>query len=224
MVDAQTPFTLALSAAEFSSLVLFATAMSFTPGPNTTLAAALAANRGLRHAMRFVLAVPIGWGLLLLGCALGLGALMQAQPALQALLKWAGLAYMLWLAWRLWQTGALAQADERRFDVGFAKGVALQFVNIKAWMNALLITAGWVMVEGPAASTTGTAGAAGAVPWARMAVVLPLMMSYGFASNLAYAAAGSALRGWLAQGRRLLMFNRLLALVLAATAAWMTQL
>ncbi len=213
------PQTLALSAAELSSLLLFATAMSFTPGPNTTLAAALAANHGLRHAMRFVVAVPFGWGLLLLACTLGLGALLQAQPALYAGVKWCGLAYMVWLAWRLWNSGALAQADARRFDVGFGKGVALQFINIKAWMNALLITAGWVTVQQPLAQL-------GVVPspWPRLAVVLPLLMAYAFASNFTYAVAGSALRGWLAQGRRLLWFNRVLALVLLATAVWMVRL
>ncbi len=204
------PATLALSAAELGSLLLFATAMAFTPGPNTTLAAALAANHGLRHALRFVLAVPFGWGLLLLGCTLGLGAVLQAQPALHATVKWLGLAYMVWLALRLSQSGTLAQADASRFDVGFGKGVALQFINIKAWMNALLITAGWVTVVQP--------------PWQRLAVVLPLMMVYGFASNFTYALAGAALRGWLSQGRRLLWFNRVLALVLLATALWMARL
>ena len=36
---------------ELSPLLVLATAMSFTPGPNTTLSTALAANRGLRHAL-----------------------------------------------------------------------------------------------------------------------------------------------------------------------------
>jgi threonine/homoserine/homoserine lactone efflux protein len=199
--------------AELAALLAFATAMAFTPGPNTTLSAALAANHGLRHAMRFVLAVPVGWGLLMLGCVLGLGALLQAQPALRGAIKWGGLAYMLWLAFKLAQPAAsasLTQADPARFDVGFAKGVALQFINIKAWMNALLITAGWVTVESP--------------PWPRLALVLPLMMAYGLFSNLSYALVGSALRGWLAQGQRLLVFNRVLAAVLVATAAWMARL
>lgn len=204
------PVALAMTAAELSSLLVFATAMAFTPGPNTTLAAALAANHGLRHALRFVVAVPFGWGLLLVGCTFGLGTLLQAQPALQAVVKWGGLAYMVWLAFRLSRSGTLAQADASRFDVGFGKGVALQFINIKAWMNALLITAGWVTVVQP--------------PWQRLALVLPLMMAYGFASNFTYAVAGSALRGWLARGRRLLWFNRALALVLLATAVWMARL
>ena len=50
---------------------------------------------------------------------------------------------------------------------------------------------------------------------------LPVMMAFAFASNLTYAAAGALLRHWLAQGRRLLWFNRVMALALVATAAWM---
>ena len=201
---------LPMTMSELAALLVFATAMAFTPGPNTTLAAALAANHGLRHTMRFVLGVPVGWGLLLLGCALGLGAVLQAQPALRGLLKWGGLAYMLWLAWKLAQASTLSNADPARFDVGFSKGVALQFLNIKAWMSALLVTAGWVTVADPL--------------WPRLAFVLPIMMAYGLASNFTYALIGSALRGWLAQGTRLQWFNRVLAAVLVATAAWMAFL
>jgi threonine/homoserine/homoserine lactone efflux protein len=54
-----------MTASEFSALLVLATATSFTPGPNTTLSTALAANFGLRHSLRFVCAVPVGWGLLL---------------------------------------------------------------------------------------------------------------------------------------------------------------
>ena len=63
-----------MNATEFSALLVLATATSFTPGPNTTLSTALAANFGLRRAMRFVCAVPVGWGLLFALCAGGVGA------------------------------------------------------------------------------------------------------------------------------------------------------
>ena len=59
---------------EFSAFLVLATAMSFSPGPNTTLSTALAANHGLRRAMPFVCAVPVGWSALLVVCTLGLGA------------------------------------------------------------------------------------------------------------------------------------------------------
>ena len=192
---------------EFTALLLLATAVSFTPGPNTTLSTAIAANRGLRGALRFVCAVPVGWSALLVLCALGVGALLLAVPALRWAVLLAGVAYMLWLASRLAGSATLAQADAGRLDVGFWQGVLLQFVNIKAWMLALSIVAGWL---------------AGRPDWlARFGLVLPVMVAYAFFSNLLYAAIGSLLSGWLAHGRRLLWFNRVMALALVATAAWM---
>ena len=58
---------------ELSALLVLAAAMSFSPGPNTALSTALAANHGLARALPFVCGVPLGWGLLLALCALGLG-------------------------------------------------------------------------------------------------------------------------------------------------------
>lgn len=163
---------LPMSPAEFTALLLLFTAASFTPGPNTTLSTALAANRGLRGALHFVLAVPLGWGLLFTLYAGGLGALV----------------------------------------------VALQFLNIKAWMLGVTVTAGWL------------AGREDAL--ARYAITLPLMLAFGFFSNLLYAAIGSLLRDWLggpvvngvATAQRLRWFNRGMAAVLVATAAWMGSL
>ena len=193
---------------EFTALLLLATAMSLSPGPNTTLSTALAANRGLPHAMRFVCAVPVGWSALLLLCAGGVGALVLAAPMLRLAIKAVGIGYLLWLAWKLSQTASLAAADSARLDVGFWQGTLLQFVNIKAWLLALTIVAGWI------------AGRPDALQ--RLAVVLPVMLLFAFFSNLAYAATGALLRQWLAHGRRLLWFNRAMAGVLTATAAWMT--
>jgi threonine/homoserine/homoserine lactone efflux protein len=46
---------------------------------------------------------------------------------------------------------------------------------------------------------------------------------YAFASNFSYALAGALLRNWLAQGRRMLWFNRAMAAVLVLTACWMLR-
>lgn len=194
---------------EFTALLVLASAMSFSPGPNTTLSTTLAANGGLRRAMRFVCAVPVGWSLLLLLTAAGLGALVTAAPALRLAVKAAGIAYLLWMAWRLWGADRMAQASAAQLQVGFWQGVGLQFVNIKAWLLALAIVAGWVSGQ--------------AQPMVRTGIVTGVMILFALASNLAYAAAGALLRGWLAQGRRLLMFNRAMALLLVLTAAWMVK-
>jgi threonine/homoserine/homoserine lactone efflux protein len=192
---------------EFTALLILGTAMSFSPGPNTTLSTALAANYGLRRAMRFVCSVPVGWGILLTVCAAGVGGLIVAVPALRIAVKVIGVGYLLWLAFKLSRSGSLAQADSARLQVTFWQGAALQFVNIKAWMFALAVVAGWVAGRGDTL--------------VRFAVVLPTMMFFAFSSNFVYAAAGALLRDWLAHGTRLLWFNRVMALVLVATAAWM---
>jgi threonine/homoserine/homoserine lactone efflux protein len=196
---------------EFTALLVLATAMSFSPGPNTTLSTALGANHGLRRALPFVCAVPVGWGALLLVCALGLGALVLAVPLLSWAVKVVGVAYLLWLAFKVSQSRQLSEADASRLNVTFWQGAALQFVNIKAWMLALAIVSGWI--------------AGREAPGMRLAIVLPVMLAYAFVSNLAYALAGSLLREWLTgpagSGQRLRWFNYAMAAVLVATAIWM---
>ena len=195
---------------EFTALLVLATAMSFSPGPNTTLSAALAANGGLRHAMRFVWAVPVGWSLLLLLCAAGVGALVVAAPVLRGGIKAVGVGYLLWLAWKLSGSATLGQAAGDRLQIGFRQGVALQFVNIKAWLLALTIVAGWVAGQPDALQ--------------RLAIVLPVMVFFAFTSNFTYALVGAVLRNWLAQGQRLLWFNRAMAAILVLTAFWMLKI
>ena len=203
-----------MSAAELTALLLLCTAVSFTPGPNTTLSTALATNFGLRRAMRFVLAVPVGWGLLLSLCASGVGALVVSVPPLRFGVKACGMAYLLWLAWKLWHAHKLAQADASQLNVTFWQGVMLQFLNIKAWMLALTVVAGWLAGRADIGQ--------------RFAIVLPLLLAFALASNLSYALVGTLLRQWLTDtahgGRRLRWFNRGMALVLVVTAAWMATI
>jgi threonine/homoserine/homoserine lactone efflux protein len=116
------------------------------------------------------------------------------------------------MAWKLGAVRTLGEVNATQLDVGFWQGVGLQFLNIKAWMLALALAAGWVTSAGsqPAAN-----------PGERLVIVCAVMVGFALTSNFAYALAGSLLRGWLAQGRRLVVFNRLMAAVLVATAVWL---
>ena len=97
-----------------------------------------------------------------------------------------------------------AEVDPARLHVGFRQGVALQFVNIKAWMLALTLAAGWVAGQADAPR--------------RLAIIVGVMLVYAFTSNFTYALVGALLRRWLAIGRRLQVFNRTMALVLLGAA------
>ncbi len=199
---------------EWAALLAMCVAVSFTPGPNTTLSTALAANLGLRRALQFCMAVPVGWAILLVLCGKGLGLLIMGTPMLRWLIQMAGVAYMLWLAWKLSRTDQLGQVDSARLNVGFFQGVGLQFLNIKAWMLALTLTGGWVIhANGQPADN----------PTERLVQVVAVGMAFAFCSNFTYACMGSALRHWLPQGQRLQGFNRCMALVLFATALWMLR-
>jgi threonine/homoserine/homoserine lactone efflux protein len=136
-----------------------------------------------------------------------LGGLVVAWPPLRWGIVVLGNGYLLWLASRLWRSGNLQQADSDKLQVGFLQGVGLQFLNIKAWMLALAIVAGWVAGREDATERT--------------LMLLPIMVAYGFVSNLTYALAGSMLRHWLAHGRRLLMFNRCMSGALLFTVMWL---
>ena len=192
---------------EISALLLLSTAASFTPGPNTTLSTALAANRGMKAALQFILAVPVGWGILLAICMAGVGNLVLAVPALRWVIVLSGTLYLLWMAQRLWRTRELNQVNTDRLNITFMQGVAVQFLNIKAWMLALSVVAGWV------------AGKPDTL--VRCLILLPVMMGFGLVSNLTYALMGSLLREWLSKGVRLIAFNRGMSLALVLTAYWM---
>lgn len=199
-----------LNTPQWLALLTFLSVMSFTPGPNTLLSSALAANFGLRRTLPFVCAVPVGWALLLSACAAGVGALVSANALLGGLIKYGGIGYMLWLAWRILRATQLADRATELQDkppVGFTQGVALQFVNIKAWVGAITITSTWIT---PTAQPTST-----------LLQLTPVFMAFALASNAAYALAGSALRVWLLQGQRLAVFNAVMAAALAATCVWM---
>ena len=201
-----------LQATELSALLVFLTATSFTPGPNTALSTAIAANRGLRHALPFVTSVSLGWGLMLSICAGGVGALIVARPELRFAIQVIGVSYLVWLAIKLARSTTSPNAQAERLEITFVQGVLLQFVNIKAWMLALTLVSGWLAGHDDAPQ--------------RLTIVLPAMMTFGFISNLAYALIGSMLRHWLNgpnhTGLRRQRFNRCMAAVLIATAAWMT--
>jgi threonine/homoserine/homoserine lactone efflux protein len=201
-----------MSSDELYALIALSTVGTFTPGPNTALAATIAANHGLRRALPFVCAVPAGWGILLILNTAGLGVMVLGFPPLRWGLLTTGVLYLLWLAYKLASTQSLSEAAQGPI-VGFKQGVMLQFINIKAWFLALSVVSGWVIGHDNTL--------------ARLLETLPIFMFFGLTSNLIYAWIGANLRYWLrgpnGTARRLQRFNRCMALALLGTVAWMVR-
>ncbi len=87
--------------------------MALTPGPSNLLAFANAATRGWAAAVAGAFGRLAAYALLIAGVAFGLGALLAASTGLATAIRWAGVAYLLWLGWKLWSApveGAMAEA------------------------------------------------------------------------------------------------------------------
>lgn len=187
------------------ALVTLAVAGSFTPGPNNTIATVTAANHGFRAALPHSLGVPFGFGTMLVAGSLGVAALLLAHPLLAQAIKWGGIAYLLYIAWRIAGASALAESRITR-PLTFWQSAAFQYANPKAWMLAA------------AASATFMARESGVL---RTAIIVVVFAIAAFSSLVLWAGLGAALRQWLTVGRRLQAFNATMGVLLAATAVWM---
>jgi threonine/homoserine/homoserine lactone efflux protein len=141
-----------LDLAWFASVIAFAVSMSATPGPNNTMVTASGATWGFRRTVPHIAGVSVGFPLMLLAVAFGLGELLRTRAWLQDGLRWVGAAYLLWLAWHIAAARPTAPGEGKPSGrpIGFWRAALFQWVNPKAW----IIAAGAVVTY-----TTATGGA-----------------------------------------------------------------
>jgi threonine/homoserine/homoserine lactone efflux protein len=121
----------------FGALALFAFVSSITPGPNNTMLMASGVNFGMKRSVPHMLGVSLGFMVLVLAVGLGLGGVFAAYPALHDVLKVAGAAYLLWLAWKLATSRGLSESAAGHRPQTFLQAAGFQWVNPKAWAMAL---------------------------------------------------------------------------------------
>jgi threonine/homoserine/homoserine lactone efflux protein len=118
-------------------LVLFAAALCLTPGPNVVMVTASAANFGFRRTIPQMLGITLGFGSMVVAAGLGLAGLLQAEPRLHMLLKYAGAAYLLHLAWRIARADAASCDGARARPISFAEAMLFTWINPKGWVTAV---------------------------------------------------------------------------------------
>ncbi len=74
----------------FLALLAFAAVTAFTPGPNNIMVTASGVNFGFTRTLPHIFGITLGFVVLLIGCAAGLGLVFAAYPPLQIVLKIAG--------------------------------------------------------------------------------------------------------------------------------------
>ncbi len=183
----------------FIALLLFAFTTSITPGPNNMMLFASGVNFGFRRTIPHMLGIGAGFLSLLIGVGLGLGALLHSIPVLYTLLKFAGGAYLLWVAWKIGTSRSLSDGKTGAEPMTFLGATAFQWVNPKAWVMAVTAMATYTD-DRQYYLTVMLVGIAFA------AVNLPSVSTW--------AGFGSALREWLSVPARLKWFNITMAVLL----------
>ena len=185
------------------AFVMFAAVMFFTPGPNNIMLLSSGLTYGFRRTLPHVAGITFGFAFMVGAVGLGLGTIFIAYPVLQTILKYAGAAYLIYLAVAIAMSGPVeAGQDNARGPMTFWGAAMFQWVNVK----------GWVMVIG----TITAYAAIASFPWNIMMQVL-ICLPIGAASCVAWALFGSALRPWLTSPRAVRVFNIVMAVLLLAS-------
>ncbi|HMM92419.1 LysE family translocator [Bradyrhizobium sp.] len=186
------------------AFVLFATVMFFTPGPNNIMLLSSGLTYGFRPTIPHIMGITVGFAFMIGAVGIGLGTIFIAYPVLQTILKYAGAAYLIYLAW------AIAMSEPPSAEEDRSRGRPMTFwgAAMFQWVNAK----GWVMVIG-----TITAYAAIATyPW-NIAIQVGLSLILGILSCTAWALFGSALRPVLTSRLAVRAFNVVMAVLLLAS-------
>jgi threonine/homoserine/homoserine lactone efflux protein len=186
-------------------LALFAAAMCLTPGPNVVMVTASAANFGFRRTLPQILGITLGFGAMVLAVGFGLAGLFKAEPRLHLWLKYAGLAYLLYLAWRIACADGASKGTARARPINFTEAVLITWLNPKGWVTTLGALAAYTTLGGN-------------VLWQTTVIAGVLALACGI-SVVTWAGFGAAIARFLSTGRARKTFNRSMAALLIVSLA-----
>lgn len=166
--------------------------LNLTPGADVMFATASGLSGGKRNGAAAALGVSFGALVHTVLAALGLSALLMASPLAYDAVRWAGAAYLLFLAVKAWRAGP---PEARRGAAQLRRAVGRGFLtNVLNPKTALFIFALLPQFTAPDAGTV----------WAQILVLGGLFAVTGFFITAGYGVAAGAL------GRRLIRHAKLM--------------
>ncbi len=144
------------------SYLITCIAIELTPGPNMAYLAVLSAERGRMAGLFAVAGVALGLTLLGALAAFGVGEFIVGQPWLYESLRWAGIAYLVYLAYDAW---ADAQRPVEALDPtqlgwrSFGRGLINNLLNPKAALFYITVMPSFVGARSPTLGQTIALGA-----------------------------------------------------------------
>ena len=189
---------------ELVGFVGFAVVGTVSPGPNNAVLWASGMRFGFRRTLPHVLGTAIGMAVLVLGVAAGIGALLDAVPAAEVVLKLVGSAYLLWVAVLVLGSGGIGRVEVSE-PFSLRRGATFQWVNPKAWIFSIAAVGTFLPPELPR-----LAGAA---------LLTAILVVIVVGSSSVWAAGGAALGRVVDDERSRRIVSIVLAILLVASVA-----
>ena len=190
--------------------LLTALVVVLIPGTGVIYTLAVGLGRGTRAAVWAALGCTFGILPHLLAATLGLAAVLHTSAVLFNVVKFAGVAYLLWLAWSALRSGgAMSVAPDKRAEPGRVtawRGTLINVLNPKLSIFFLALLPPFL--SGNPATATAEMVGLGAV-----------FMGMTFGVFVLYGAFAGAARRWLLGSERVMRWlNRSFAAIFAALA------
>lgn len=183
----------------------FALAASISPGPVNLMCLSSGTRYHLSQGLVFVTGATLGFIALFIAVGLGLYSVLAAVPELNELLRWAGIAFLLYLSYRLALDNGRLPEGETHKAPGFMTGVLMQWLNPKAWLAS---------ASGIGAYTSGN-------DLQQVMVFASLYLPICWLSLGSWVYAGAFLRRYVQRPEVLMAINRALAVLLAASCVYL---
>jgi threonine/homoserine/homoserine lactone efflux protein len=188
----------------FSAFVFFALSSNLTPGPNNIMLMNSGASFGFRRTIPHLLGVGLGFPLMVLVAGLGVGTLFERLPILHEIIRWVGVAYMLWMAWHMAQARSLGSEREKGSrPMRFLEAVLFQWVNPKAWTMGIGALSAYTVPD--------------KAFFPQLLVIFLVFLAIGVPSAAVWTGFGKAIGRFLSSERRLRAFNIFMALLLVVS-------
>ena len=185
------------------AFIVFAAVMYLTPGPNNIMVLSSGLTYGFRPTVPHIAGITFGCAFMVAAVGLGFGSIFVAYPVLQTILKYAGAAYLVYLAAMIAMAEPVKPGeDSGRRPMTFWGAAFFQWVNVK----------GWVMVIGTITAYAGIAR----FPW-NIAIQVALCLVLGLVSTSIWTVSGSSLRTLMTSPRAVRVFNIVMAALLLAS-------
>lgn len=184
---------------ELIGFLAFSASMIGTPGPANMLVMASGARFGASASLPFLSGVILGKQLIIWPLGFGLLGVLDPEGSVFLALKWASVAYILWLAWKIAAT-RIQEKEAGAQPPRFVEGLIVHPLNPKAW--AMIVGAFTNFVDQDVTPLMGTVAVALGLLLVQ-SVLQPLWMLAG--TQIARLFAGTPREAWLMRALAFLM-------------------